>query len=124
VAAFRYFVARPCALSAPLYAGGCLLSFKRKPVSDYVLDRLRDIAIIGRSEPGDFEFQDGSSVAFSRKRALLVDIQLIRGKSPDLVEVDIVRIATAVSGSECTGSVRRSSSGEWRLVDEDVRCTL
>ena len=124
VAAFRYFVAKPCALSAPLYSGGCLLSFKRRPVSDRVLERLRDLALVGQSEPGDFESQDGASVAFARKRALLLDIQLISRKTADLVEVEIVRIATAVSGTECTASVKRIPSGEWRLVDDDVRCTL
>jgi hypothetical protein len=124
VAAFRHFAIKPCDISKPIYAGGCLLSIKRGRVSDYVLDQLREVAHVGRSEPSDFEVRNAVSVAFATKRALLLDILSTNRKTPDAVEVAVQSLSSPLGTTVCTGVVRRLPSGAWRLVSDDVRCTI
>jgi len=102
----------------------CLLSVEKKPVGEALLRSLGGVGRVDVAAADDYDFENGATKAFARRKALIVDITgvKLRGHSEAAVEVSIY--ATALDASLCRYRAQRRQATEWVVDKGATRCTL
>lgn len=101
----------------------CLLSINKKPASSALLRSLAELGLVDAPATDDYEFANGVTKAFSRRKAQIIDVRGVKLSGPSAATVEVAMFATALDSTTCRYRVRRQKA-EWIVDSDATRCTL